>query len=83
MTKSTQVGAANKPALAPIELNGTKKICPMCPQTTIAPYGPITITVGCCSKPCSEKWDLLPFDEKQRLLDIANGTKPHIVAQAA
>ena len=80
MGKANQAGVANNEAALPV--NGTKKVCPVCPQTTLAPYGPITATIGCCSKLCSEKWDALPFDEKQRLLDAASG-KPHIVAQAA
>lgn len=89
MDKANQVGVANNQAIPPV--NGTKKICPMCPKTTFAPYGMITATIGCCSKPCSEKWDALLFDEKQRLLDtaelrvqeLARTARPHIVAQAA
>lgn len=61
-----------------------ERICPICETSTPAPYGAISAQAGCCTKKCSEKWDALPFDEKQKLLDAARGHgKPQLVAQAA
>ena len=94
--KATQVGVAANNGVKPFlsetpDMNGAQKVCPVCPENSRNPYGLVTAKIGCCSKLCSEKWDGLPFDEKQRLLDaaelrvqeLARAARPHVVAQAA
>lgn len=61
-----------------------ERICPICLDSTPAPYGAVSDKAGCCTKVCSEKWDALPFDEKQKLLDAAHAHgKPQLVHRAA
>ena len=64
-------------------ING-KPHCLMCSKGIEQVYAYVSQNADqVCSKICSGEWDNLPFDGKQRHIDLARGAKPHIAAQAA
>jgi len=65
-------------------LNGKQHHCVMCLKAIEQIYAYASEDADeVCSKSCSQGWDALPFDERQRRIDVARGVRPHIVAQAA